>query len=151
MESLKSKSVSFEVSAVIQGEKYPINLGVNEIMELRAIYYYIGSDIAVGINNLFYGLYRKSEKLPALLIGSTDSDIIWSSGWVVDFVTESVKLSKSEYILFPQPILLLRPPQLCGIVGGGDFPNNMMDVRLYYTLKRISKDLMSKLMLKDHE
>ena len=151
MESLKTITYSFEATAVMQGKKYPINLGLDEIIELRAIYYYIGAGIAVGDNNLFFGLYRKSEKLPELLLGSTDSDIIWCSGWVIKFVTESVKLSKSEYIKFPQPILLLRAPQLCGIVGGGDFPGNLLEIRLYYTLKKISKELMTKLMLKDHD
>lgn len=149
MESLRTIVAFLVPSGAVMGSKFPVNLGLDEIMLLEALFYSHNLVPAAGMNSTSVGLYRKSEKLPITIFSSKDSDIVWSTKDVGMFVTESMTVSWSKMIYFPLGFKLIRPPQLLGQFAGGASDGIMM--RLYYRIKKIRKAEMVDLMLKDHD
>jgi len=150
MESLKSIGIDDLGSLTITGVKAPIGLGNDEIIELMALDYNLAvSNMGVGSNSVCLGLYRKSEKLPRGIGYNEDSDMIWSLRWRQRFVTESLEASKNGHIAFPSSIMLIRPPQMVHRYSG--YTGLVVHLRLYYKIRRVSKEEIAKLMLKDHD
>jgi hypothetical protein len=150
MENLKSITAYDLGSPTIVGEKFNLNVGDKEVIEVRSLYCYMAvMGLTAGCNSVYLGLYRKSEKLPKNIGYKDDGDMIWSTRWQRHFVTESVGSSKSEYIIFPKPIILLRPPQL--VHQYNNFVSVVVQMRLYYTIKKLSSQELAKLMIKDHD
>lgn len=150
MENLRTIAIDDLASLTITGKKANLNIGEKEVIELRSLHYYMCAlGVAAGANSVYLGLYRKSEKLPKSIGYGNDSDEVWATRWVEKFVTESISLSKNGYIVFPKPILLLRPPQM--VHQYSNFIGLDIQMRLYYTIKKLPSQELAKLMIKDHE
>lgn len=136
---------------IVKGKRFNIVLGNQEGIVLKALTY--NFDVPeVGSQIMESGLYRKSDKNPDSIWDSEDSDIIWATRDVNHFVAESFLRSVGKMIHFPDSIILIRPPRLItrlpNVLPGN--PNGYV-MRLYYHIKKLSKDDLTKLMIKDHD
>ena len=147
MESIKTDTLAILPIATVEGDKYKINVGSNEVIALKALNIEVwGQGLIAGANVITVGLYRKSDKFPA---SDDDVDIIWSFTWRIRFVTESIDISYNDMIHFPQPLYLIRPPRLIHSSSGFIAPEIV--VKLYYMIKVLPDVDMTKLRMKDHD
>lgn len=150
METIKTSIVQmYPLSLIEEGKKFNINLGDSEVIELKSLYYCTGGDLGVGLNQITFGLYRKSDVSSMSGIMKDEADIIWSTRLTTKFVTESLKCGWTDMIHFPSPLILIRPPSI--IAQESVITVYSLLVRIYYLIRRVSKVEMAKLMMKDHE
>lgn len=149
METLKTKAVNITPSAIETGVKFDIPLGNLEVIELKSLFYSTDGSLAAGLNQIIFGLYRKSDVLSMAGIMGDEDDIIWNTKLSTQFVTESLKCGWSKMIHFPNQLILIRPPSL--IAQQNVITVYHLLVRLYYIIRRVSKDEWTKLLIKDHE
>lgn len=151
MESIKI-AYAVMVIGTTDGVKFNMSLAPDEIIHLKALHYIVSPTAVVpGTNVIRLALYRKSDKNPISLANNEeDSDIVWRTLIIKELaLNQSMTLSQSEMIHFPQPLILIRPPRLItekiGLAGV------IARMRLYYTIKNATKNEIAKLMLKDHD
>lgn len=150
-ETIKSIiAVYSAIEAVKVGKRFELALGPNEVMVVLAIDYNFHGTVAAGNNVIRWGLWRKTDALPAgsihALAGS--QDMIFSRISSAEFVTESLASSGDGFITLPWPLVLIRPPQL--LYRTSDYATMSLMVRLWYVLHEVSNDELAKLMVKDH-
>jgi hypothetical protein len=151
-ETVKSIEVHALISeaAPLEGHKYDIKIARDEVMVLLSLYYWWYGVLNAGANTVNIGLWRKTDSNPPVGIWAAGAleDMVWSKQETVQFVTESVKASSSEHVIFPRPIVLIRPPRL--LLRTSFITGVAFSVRLYYQLVNVTPEELTKLMVKDH-
>ncbi|MBA7682112.1 hypothetical protein ES703_90458 [subsurface metagenome] len=146
-ESVKIARVELPLDLALSGSPFPVNMGHDEIMVLLSLYCTWEMTATAGYDIVRFGLWRKSDTDPVAM--RTDhTDMIWETSDVRLFVTESMAFSSREHIVFPHPLVLIRPPRLVGLrvqTAGAH-----VDMRLYHIIRKVSSDELAKLMVKDH-
>ena len=148
-ESVKVARAGMSVALTLEGTPFPMHLGDNEVAILLSLYYWWYGALGAGSNNAGMGLWRKTDSDPPggdLLTDHTD--MLWNIIESVEFVTESVVASGKDHIIFPWPLVLIRPPRL--MTWMQVFASLRVEVRLFYLIQEISDEELAKLMVKDH-
>jgi len=134
------------VTALV-GTPFPMNLGVNEVAILLSFYWSaIGTPVA-GTNLGYIGLWRKTDADPAAIM-VVHTDMIWSLRVQILHVAETVRSSWHEHVILPWPLILIRAPRLIGL--SDTFTAVTIQMRLFYTIQKVSDEELAKLMVKDH-
>ena len=145
-ESVKIARAQLNLDTSLEGAKFPVYLGDDEVAVLLSIYYYWSMAATAGFNVAQFGLWRKTDTDPAAM-ESDHTDMIWEGVSALSYVTESLQLSGSEHIILPWPLILVRAPRLVGLRIGAIAAVYM---RLYYLIQKVSDEELAKLMVKDH-
>lgn len=146
-ESVKIARAGLPLALTLEGLPFPVNLGQNEVMVLLSLYYTFEITVTVGFCTTRFGLWRKTDTNPAAM--QTDhTDMIWETGDARVYVNESTESSDREHVIFPWPLILIRPPRLVGLRIQADASH--VDMRLYYLIQKVSDEKLAELMVKDH-
>jgi len=151
MESIKTARVSIEaVPDTLSYAEIPIFPGRDEVALL------LGTSWTMYISAacyLYAGIWRKSSpRVEATLLttGYQSADLVdhTVAGWVQSTAVGIWLASQVQDKRFPEPLILLRPPQLVAYGSVADV--GFVYVTCYYRLKTVSKTELAKLMAKDH-
>lgn len=149
-ESVKVARVGFAVQGTIGGATFPIIMGRDEVIILMALAYWWRGTLAAGENRMELGLWRKSDVAndPAIVPYSDHTDMIWGTVSSSEMVAESLKNSDDDFVTFPWPMVLIRPPRL--LARALIMTSPLVEARLYYHTREVSDIELAKLMVKDH-
>jgi len=149
-ESVKVALATFVPDATVTGDTFDMNLGINEVAVMLSLYYWWKGVPAAGGNFCRMAIWRKSDEKydPAGLVFNRHTDIIWDLMEIYNFVTESVWCGGKGHVIFPWPVILIRPPRLLAQVALMTTP--IVSARIYYLIQKVSDEELAKLMVKDH-
>ena len=147
-ESVKIARVGFSLGTAIEGERFPIHLGDNEVAILLSIYYCWYTMATAGYNVMQVGLWRKTDTNPPAM-ESDHTDMIWEWTDARQFAAAtSMQFSGQDHIILPWPLILIRAPRLVGLRM--NVTTAYINMRLYYLVQKISDEKLAELMVKDH-
>lgn len=153
-ESLRSKSLFIAITTpgLKEGLPFNINLGLNEVIILKALHFWWSGTGVLGTNSVILGLWRKTDTDPPdSLLGTASDDLLWSEQgqFQMPAALESIWTSDHGGEEFPEPhFFLIRAPRL--IARTVAITGVVIQVRLYYTIRKVSERDMAELMMKDH-
>lgn len=149
-ESVKVARVGFTPGGTLGGETFPMIMGDDEVVVLMSLDYWWRGTLAAGENRVEMGLWRKSDEAndPPLVPFIEHTDMIWGTVVSIDFTTESHANSGKDHIVFPWPMVLIRPPRFLARVLV--LTGSLIEARLYYHTRKVTDIELARLMVKDH-
>lgn len=151
MESVKTARVAIEqLGVAIEYAEIPIYPGDNEVALLLGASWTI---FVSGASYVYGGVWRKSSPHTddaLLTTGYMTADLVdhTVAGWVQSTAVGIWVASQVQDKRFPEPIVLLRPPQLVALASVAAV--SFIYLTCYFRLKTVSKMELAKFMAKDH-
>lgn len=148
-ETISIARATLSESTVAQfGKKIKLNLGPNEIAELKAVHFAVSPLTAS--QSLTYGLYRKGDKVESsiALINEVVEDANWIIHRAIDLGTAAYvgPVLGDSYHQLPEDLVLLGSPQL--VIRPNQAASMSATITLYYKIRTVSDNDLSKLMMK---
>lgn len=150
MDRLRVAKASIDCTNALVYSQIPILPGEDEVALLLATNWLLVNTVANRIEALIWRKAHPATKGNIFAQFVIEEDVI---DYEQNFMVSTTAAGEwqgtvARYKVYPQPLVLIRPPQLVtvGLVG----TSGLVVVTCYYTLQRVTDEQLAKLMVKDH-
>ncbi|MBA7681229.1 hypothetical protein ES703_89566 [subsurface metagenome] len=148
--SVKVAKSSINCTNAIVYDEIPIYPGEKEVALLLATNWLLVSPVANRLEGLIWKKAHPAVKANIFTQYVQEEDVIdYEQTFIISTTAEGIwQGSIGRYKAYPQPLVLIRPPQLVTI--GLVMTSGIVVVTCYYVFQRVTDEQLAKLMVKDH-